>query len=87
MEVVRWTTWTQVNTDGFGDANNGSIIIPVVFGSELFAGTVNYVTGGEIWAFECLDKPGVAEGNLYDDCLINFKDVAVLADNWLKDGR
>ena len=40
-------TFTQVNPDGFGDANNNSGV-PVVFKDCLYVGTTNF-TGGQIW--------------------------------------
>jgi len=44
------TTWTQVNTDGFGDVNNTETITLAVYKGQLYAGIMNnQVTGGEIW--------------------------------------
>jgi hypothetical protein len=42
-------TWVQVNSDGFGDANNREAFGKVVFGGYLYIGTRNDATGGEIW--------------------------------------
>ncbi|MCJ7511219.1 MAG: hypothetical protein MUP14_10110 [Dehalococcoidia bacterium] len=48
--------WTQVNEDGFGDPNNVGTTPIEVFEGDLYAGTVNFVTGGEIWmGFEVMD--------------------------------
>jgi hypothetical protein len=41
--------WTQVNSDGFGDANNGGVPAMAVFNSYLYAGTFNSSAGGEVW--------------------------------------
>lgn len=41
--------WTQVNADGFGDANNVGTTPTAVFEGVLYAGTVNFVTGAEVW--------------------------------------
>jgi hypothetical protein len=52
------TTWTQANTNGFGDTENRSIISLAVLGGKLYAGTQNYdsVTpnsnGCQIWRSE-----------------------------------
>ena len=41
-----------MNEDGFGDPNNMVLFPNVVFGGNLYAGTGNEVTGGEIWRGE-----------------------------------
>lgn len=41
--------WTQVNTEGFGDANNDSTASLCLYGSNLFAGTANDTSGCEVW--------------------------------------
>ncbi|MFH1150010.1 MAG: IPT/TIG domain-containing protein [Actinomycetota bacterium] len=46
---ARAETWTQANSDGFGDANNDIAASMSVFGSYLYAGTTNSVTGCEVW--------------------------------------
>jgi PKD repeat protein len=43
------STWSQANTDGFGDANNWGIYSLGVFGEHLYAGTRNDSTGCELW--------------------------------------
>jgi flagellin len=43
------STWTQVNTNGFGDPDNIHIGSLMVFDNKLFAGTRNDETGGQIW--------------------------------------
>lgn len=45
------STWTQVNTDGFGDANNEYAVLEV-YGDDLYAGTGNVSTGVEIWKYD-----------------------------------
>ncbi len=42
-------TWTQVNTTGFGDANNISVKTLATWNGKLIAGTENTVTGGQLW--------------------------------------
>lgn len=44
-----FTDWEQANTDGFGDANNSSAASGVVFEDNLYVGTWNNTTGGQIW--------------------------------------
>ena len=45
------TTWTQINTDGFGDTNNGATVAFHVYDGDLFVSTSNSVTGLEIWSY------------------------------------
>ena len=51
-ERVRWggtvTDWQQVNSDGFGGASNTDLSL-AVFPNQIYAGTENEETGGEIW--------------------------------------
>lgn len=42
-------SWTRVAANGFGDNQNEAIISFAVFGGQLYAGTINEVTGGQIW--------------------------------------
>jgi hypothetical protein len=50
-EVWRYngTAWNQVNTDGFGDANNMAASSMAVDYNSLYVGTQNLITGGEVW--------------------------------------
>lgn len=41
--------WQQVITGGFDDISNQAILPLVVFNGFLYAGTYNYLTGGELW--------------------------------------
>jgi flagellin len=43
------TTWTQVNSDGFGDSSNAEPWAMVVYGSMLYVGAANYPDGAEVW--------------------------------------
>ena len=43
------TTWDQVNTDGFGDADNIVAWTMAVFTDTLYVGTLNQANGAEIW--------------------------------------
>jgi len=44
------TTWTQVNSEGFGDSNNVGVMSLTRFGDELYAGTSKYpAAGAEVW--------------------------------------
>ena len=45
-------TWTQVNTPGFGDANNFRASSMAVYGGNLYVGTNNNVTGCEVWKYD-----------------------------------
>jgi len=44
-------TWSQVNDDGFGDANNGKVIVDAgtVYNGALYLATLNQATGAEVW--------------------------------------
>ena len=45
------TTWSQVNSDGFGDAHNGRVIVDAeaVYNGALYLATLNQSTGAEVW--------------------------------------
>jgi len=45
-------TWTQVNTDGFGDVNNIISHSMAVYDGNLYTGTENWITGTEIWRYK-----------------------------------
>jgi tripartite motif-containing protein 71 len=49
------TTWNQVNTDGFGDANNVFVTSLAIFGGNLYVGTTNWNTGAEVWSCQVCD--------------------------------
>jgi len=44
-------TWTQVISNGFGDSNNGRVIVDAgtVYNGALYLATLNQVTGAEVW--------------------------------------
>jgi hypothetical protein len=44
-------TWSQANSDGFGDANNGRAIVDAatVYNGALYLATLNQATGAEVW--------------------------------------
>ena len=41
--------WTQVNVDGFGDMNNSMICAMEAGGGFIYAGTLNEITGAQLW--------------------------------------
>jgi DNA-binding beta-propeller fold protein YncE len=41
--------WTNIVTNGFGNANNGGVMAMQVFSGYLYAGTWNSTAGGEAW--------------------------------------
>jgi hypothetical protein len=45
-------TWTQVNTDGFGDAHNTGVSSLAIYNTNLYGGTWNLTTGGEVWQLQ-----------------------------------
>ena len=42
-------SWTRVAANGFGDNQNEAIISFEVFGGQLYAGTINNASGGQVW--------------------------------------
>ena len=55
-------TWTQVNSDGYGDPDNWYAHSMVVFDSYLYVGTMNqYGDGCEIWRTGAVGGPPLAE--------------------------
>jgi len=44
-------TWAQVNADGFGDPNNGRVIVDAgtTYNGALYLATLNQATGAEVW--------------------------------------
>ncbi len=42
-------SWSRVAANGFGDSKNEAIISMASFNGQLYAGTLNTVTGGQIW--------------------------------------
>jgi hypothetical protein len=45
-------TWTQANTDGFGDASNEIARSMAIYDGQLHAGTWNGNTGCEVWRYD-----------------------------------
>jgi hypothetical protein len=41
--------WRQANINGFGDPKSERVLTFKVFNNQLYAGTVNYSSGGQIW--------------------------------------
>jgi hypothetical protein len=50
--------WSQINANGFGEANNFSAFSLAVYGNRLYAGTWNNVDGCGIWRW---DGPGTGD--------------------------
>ena len=46
------TNWAQVNTDGFGDANNQGCRALTLYGGKICAGTNNSTTGAQVWSYD-----------------------------------
>src|SRR3990172_7510169 len=44
-------TWSQSNTDGFGDSGNTVVYSLAAYGGNLYAGTFNY-SGAEVWEYD-----------------------------------
>jgi streptogramin lyase len=41
--------WTRVVSNGFGNSENEAVLFLVTYKDMLYASTVNFVTGGEVW--------------------------------------
>ena len=48
--------WQQVNVNGFGDGWTTGVISLEVFQGELYAGTANLNTGGQVWRWQNNDQ-------------------------------
>ncbi len=48
-----YADWAQANADGFGDVNNRTASSMAVVGADLYVGTCNYFSGGEVWRSAC----------------------------------
>lgn len=46
------TSWTRINSAGFGDYGNGGVSSMKVSGGILYVGTYNTSTGAEVWAYD-----------------------------------
>ncbi len=46
-----YTDWVQVNSDGFGDADNTTALGMVIYNGSLYMGTENRDIGSEIWRY------------------------------------
>ena len=46
------SAWSQINTDSFGDSQNRQVRALAVFGSDLYAGTYNSQSGGQVWRYD-----------------------------------
>ena len=46
------TTWTQVGFNGFGDMDNTRLRSMAVYNGKLYVGTINQVTGAEVWEYD-----------------------------------
>ncbi|MBU1167269.1 chitobiase/beta-hexosaminidase C-terminal domain-containing protein [Patescibacteria group bacterium] len=45
-------SWTQINTDGFGDSSNAESKAVAQYDGNLYIGTKNTNTGGEVWVYD-----------------------------------
>ena len=52
-----YTDWTQVNVDGFGDADNNHASSMAVFNAYLYVGTENQNQGAQVWRTQGADGP------------------------------
>ena len=59
------TDWEQVSEIGFGNPNNVEIYYITVFNDHLYASTVNYVSGFEVWKTDGTPTPAEDDGNKY----------------------
>lgn len=57
--------WTEVSMPGFGNDDNAEIPYLTVFDDHLYASTVNFNTGFEVWKTDGTPDPGDPEGKRY----------------------
>jgi len=71
-KTTNGTSWTQVGTDGFGDAFNIGVVAMSEFNGNLYLGTLNAVTGAEVFQLDSADvltqvnSDGFGDGNNLD---------------------
>jgi hypothetical protein len=83
-----WQAW-HIELEYFTDVNLASveeISIGLGDGSSPAGSGEVYFDDVALFQSRCLDKPAMDEGNLNNDCVIDFRDIAIMAGNWLKEG-
>jgi hypothetical protein len=83
-----WQPW-HIDLQDFTDVNLAGveqISIGIGDGSSPAGSGEVYFDDVALFQPRCLDKPAIDEGNLNSDCAIDFKDIVILAGNWLKEG-
>jgi outer membrane protein assembly factor BamB len=66
--------WTQVNTNGFGDARNRSVLSGAVYNGNLYVGTFNRTAGTEVWKYNGttwtqVNANGFGDANNWNSCM------------------
>ena len=84
-----FTDWTQVNTNGFGDINNGAIDGMTVYNGSLYMGTYNETSGCEVWSFATTDDGGgnLVTSDLWIKAVINTVEKGPIEAVWQKGGE
>jgi hypothetical protein len=82
--------WVQVNPNGFGDSHNTAALALAPFNAQLYAGTLNFSTGAQLWRTGSPWTAVVTDGfgsasNVGIDHLIEFKG-NLYASTWNWDG-
>jgi hypothetical protein len=83
-----WQVW-HIELQDFTDVNMAGveqISIGIGNGSSPAGSGEAYFDDVALFEARCFEKPTMLEGNLNGDCVIDLKDFATLADNWLKEG-
>jgi hypothetical protein len=83
-----WQPW-HIELQDFTDVNLAGveqISIGIGDGSSPAGSGEVYFDDITLFQSRCFDKPAWEEGNLNNDCVIDFKDTVILAGNWLKEG-
>ena len=68
-KTTNGTNWQKIMDGGFGDINNIRITAMFTFGEELYAGTLNRITGTEVWrritdnSWEQVNTDGFGDAN------------------------
>jgi hypothetical protein len=83
-----WQAW-RIDLQDFTDVNMASveqISIGLGNGSSPAGSGEAYFDDIALFQSRCLDKPAMDKGNLNNDCVIDLKDIAITAGNWLESG-
>ena len=71
MYTTGGTQFTQVYSPGFGHLDNSEVVPSVVCEGEVYIGTQNHSTGGELWKWPGAGNPTLVQGNGWGEGFAN----------------